>query len=222
MSQVYIFRNRISSCNYVFEDGTVANFVGGIYTTDDPMKAQELQNLVDGVQKKRDNKGNEVFNAAGENVWAKTSKHPHIYQDEGVKTIDSAQLDPLWAIKEKLREELRAEMGLVDPNRDMGNYEQGNLNPTSTQDIASASTGGSGARSISIKELQSQLLKAQSIQRTGDPEPNPNAVPNSEAAPGNAISADLKQDVAGVKPSDALAALMAAQAATKNSITGSI
>lgn len=215
-SQVYIFRNRISSCNYVFEDGTVANFTGGVYTTDDESKAKELQMLVDGVQKKRDSKGNEVFDKDGNNIFIKTRAHPHIFQEDGVRTVDSDQLDPLWALKQQLREELRIEMGLADPNRDMGTSTPGPLVPTSTRQIASAEGGKLVNMPNALIGKLNQLMMP--VARTGDPEPNPNAVPNGEAAPGNAVVPESASQVAGISAAESFQALLAAQAATKQAI----
>lgn len=212
-SQVSIFRNRLPSCAYVFKDGSIANFVGGVYTTDDPTKAAELQDLVDGMANKIDTKGNEVFTADGKNVRVRTAKHPYIYQEAGVTTIDSDQLDPLWALKQQVREQILAEMAASNPGRDMGEYAQSKLIPANSTNVPSAS----GVRTISMAALEQQAKQLLNpIPRTGDPEPNPNALPNSEAAPGNTVIPDNPNVlVAGVSAADAFKAMLESQAATK-------
>lgn len=100
MALFTVFKSHILSCKYVFTDGTEAAFVNGRYMTDDEDRISELQKEI-------------------------TNKHPLIYVDDKEKTVDSTELDPMSALRakiraeelEKIKEELARDMGTTGDSK---------------------------------------------------------------------------------------------------------
>jgi hypothetical protein len=127
-----IFKARIPSVNYIFKNGKPAIFVSGKFATTNKSEIDELTEEV----------------AAG---------HPHIYIDAEEATMDADLISPIDALRDKIRAELMAEMAAAtNPSNDMGSTTQEPIKPASSQDIATASVGGSGeglaARLMSLKK----------------------------------------------------------------------
>ena len=121
MSIATIFKAQIPSVNYIFKNGKPAIFVQGKFATDIAAEVEELKAEI----------------AAG---------HPHIYIDEKEAEIDSNLINPIQALRAQIEAELRAEMAAAtNPANDMGNTAEEKLKPASSQDIAQAAGGGSGA-----------------------------------------------------------------------------
>ena len=69
--------------------------------------------------------------------------HPYISYDSNNLYASQEELDPVKAYKEKIiRDYLEQQAKFIDPENDMGNSEQGKLNPASTTDIAAVTAGG--------------------------------------------------------------------------------
>lgn len=130
MSTLRVFKSTIPSVNFIFPNGKPAIFQQGRYYTDNTEDIATLdKEIKDG--------------------------HPHIYIDNEEMTIESEMLNPVNAMKAKVlgtlsRDELIAalqakEADAINPSNDMGSSEQLQVKPASTQDIASAAAGGSGA-----------------------------------------------------------------------------
>lgn len=137
MSILRVFKSTIPSINFVFGDGTVASFQSGRYFTDDAQKIASLEYEV-------------------------SKNHPHIYIDSAETEVDSTMLDPIAALRARLREEILAEeaaklSAAVDPNRDMGTSDQAPVKPANTLNVAAISAGGSG---VQIAERVAKALKA--------------------------------------------------------------
>jgi len=126
-----VFKATLPSVNYIFRNGKPAIFINSRFATAIQTEIDELEAEI----------------AAG---------HPHLFIDEAEKTIDAKLIQPMEALREKLRAEIMAEMAkAVDPTNDMGTSEQGPLKPANSQDIATAAEGGSGvglaARLVTLK-----------------------------------------------------------------------
>jgi hypothetical protein len=130
MSTLRVFKATLPSINYIFKNGKPAIFINGMYTTDVPFEIEELDAEI-------------------------ATRHPHIFIDEAMREIDSAKVDPIAALREKIIAEYKATMAAAtDQDNDRGNSVQGQLKPASSVDIAAASAGGSGAG------LAARILKA--------------------------------------------------------------
>jgi hypothetical protein len=120
MSQFAVFKSTIPSINYIFGNGKPAIFVQGRFCTDIPAEISELEYEV-------------------------KLGHPHIFIDPNDAVADSAVLDPIAGLREKIiAEYLAAAEKANDPANDMGSTVQEPLKPTNSQDIATAAAGGSG------------------------------------------------------------------------------
>lgn len=121
MATLHVFKSTLPYVNYVFTDGKVAHFMGGTYLTSSQKEIDELnKEIADG--------------------------HPVISVDSAQITVESDMLDPVKALKTKLREEILAELAIEtakaqDPNRDLGTSDQARVKPSSTRDVA-ALVGG--------------------------------------------------------------------------------
>ena len=132
MSTLRVFKATLPSVNYIFKNGKPAIFVNGMYTTDVPFEIEELDAEI-------------------------ATRHPHIFIDESMREIDSAKVDPIAALREKIIAEYKATMeAATAQDNDLGTSTQGALKPASSVDIAAASAGGSGAG------LAARILKASS------------------------------------------------------------
>lgn len=125
MPMLRVFKSTMPSVNFIFGNGKPAIFQAGVYRTD---VAEEIQALEYEVR----------------------LGHPHIYIDPAEQEVDSELLDPMTALRAKIREEILAEeaekaLKASDISRDMGTSDQSSVKPASTVDIAPAAAGGSGA-----------------------------------------------------------------------------
>lgn len=120
---------------YADMNGRSISFVNGRYATKDPREIEELDEQIQ-------------------------RGFTDIVIDPREREIDQRASDPMFRLKEQLRKQILAEMAAAtNPKRDMGDYEPGKLNPSSTQTIASTAAGGSGEASTSMARMQA-LLKS--------------------------------------------------------------
>lgn len=121
MSTLRVFKATLPSVNYIFKNGKPAIFVQGKFCTDVPAEIAELDEEV-------------------------ANHHPIIFIDSAEREVDSAAVDPISALREKIIAEYKASMATAtSPDNDMGESVQGALKPASTQDVVEAAAGGSGA-----------------------------------------------------------------------------
>lgn len=114
-------------------NGRTISFVNGRYATQDPREIEELDQQI-------------------------SMGATDIVIDPREREIDKRASDPMFRLKEQLRKQILAEMAAAtNPERDMGEYEPGKLNPSSTQSIASTAAGGSGEASTSSARMQALL-----------------------------------------------------------------
>lgn len=124
---LHVFHNSLVNCRYTFKNGKDANFLGGTYATDIQSEIAELNKEV-------------------------KSGHPHIYVKPDELTIDTTFVDPMEAIKAKIRAELLAEQAAAAANKteDRGGYDtsgklEGIANTHTIQQGAADSTSNDGA-----------------------------------------------------------------------------
>lgn len=97
MSTLRVFKATLPSVNYIFKNGKPAIFVNGMYTTDVPFEIEELDAEI-------------------------ATRHPHIFIDESMREIDSAKVDPIAALREKIIAEYKAKMEAATAHdNDLGN-----------------------------------------------------------------------------------------------------
>lgn len=108
-----VFYCRIPNSNFIFADGSVANFTGGRYVTDDPDKAAFLKREV-------------------------TLGNPHIYIDAEKTVVTAKELDPMAELKARIIAEYEASKIKEDKNRDLGTSNQGKLNIADTKTVGEA------------------------------------------------------------------------------------
>jgi len=121
MATATIFKASLPSVNYIFKNGKPAIFVAGKFATAVPAEIAELKAEIE-------------------------SGHPHIYIDEKEAEIDASKIDPIQALRATIEAEIRAQMAAATSlDNDMGSTAQDPLKPASSQDIAQAAGGGSGA-----------------------------------------------------------------------------
>jgi hypothetical protein len=117
-----LFKSNTKSIKYIFKNGHVANFVRGRYTTSDPVKIAELMAEVE-------------------------ANHPEIHIDQNELEIDPRMEDPKLRMRaEILKDLMEANLVATNPERDMGEYSPGKMNPQSTQSIASVMAGGNATQ----------------------------------------------------------------------------
>jgi hypothetical protein len=115
-----VFKASMPSVNYIFKNGKSAVFVKGRFVTSIASEISEIEEEI------------------------KTG-HPHLFIDPTDMEEDSNAATPVELLKQKMREEILAEMAAAtDPKNDMGSSSQAALKPASTHDIAPAAIGGSG------------------------------------------------------------------------------
>lgn len=97
MDTLHLFRSNLPSCKYIFRSGKVAEFVAGNYITKNQKEIDELNEEI-------------------------SYGHPHLFVEAGRTTVQADELDPLNALKKKLRQEILAEMDAAsgNPHRDLG------------------------------------------------------------------------------------------------------
>lgn len=113
MAILQVFKATFPSISYIFKDGTPAYFVRGMYCTDEESKIAELKAEI-------------------------AKKHPHIYIDPNQTQIESENLDPMNALRNRIIAEYEAEKQKHAGNvhRDLGNSDQSQVTPASTVDFA--------------------------------------------------------------------------------------
>lgn len=124
----HVYYNTLGNCRYTFKSGKDLHFLGGKAHTNIQAEIDELNAEVE----------------AG---------HPHIYVDADNLTEDMTKVDPMEAIKAKVREELLAEMAItLDKTNDRGTYGAApasiltNIaNSDTISEAASGSTSSDGA-----------------------------------------------------------------------------
>jgi len=116
-----VFFSHTPNSNFVFPNGELAAFIGGRYVTNDPAKAAYLQYEID--------KG-----------------HPTIYRKEDCMSLDKADLAPDAEYRKRVIAEYLADQE-AQKGKDMGKYEQGNLNVTDTGSFAEGAADSSSAAS---------------------------------------------------------------------------
>ena len=130
-----LFKSNQASSKYIFLDGTAASFIRGRFHTSDPAQIDQLEKEV-------------------------KLKHPHIYIDDKEKDVDTEKLDPMFRLREQLKEEIRREeFEKLKHSNDMGKSEMGKLSPSSTTDIAPVAAGGSAVQSAAMAGLVAKLNK---------------------------------------------------------------
>lgn len=121
MTVMTIFKSRAATMGYVFRSGKSVHFLGGQYATTILSEIEELTQVC--------NDG-----------------HYNFYIDPECKTLDSELLDPLEALRAKIREEERAKLlAATDPSRDMGKTDasklEGIANSSSIRGLQVSSNG---------------------------------------------------------------------------------
>ena len=135
MSTLRVFKATLPSVNYIFKNGKPAIFVNGMYTTDVPFEIEELDAEI-------------------------STRHPHIFIDESMREIDSAKVDPIAALREKIIAEYKATMAAATSmDNDRGTAEAPKLKPASTSDIMEAAAGGSGVAGAVATRLMNLQTK---------------------------------------------------------------
>lgn len=93
-------------------------------------------------------------------------RHPNIFVDANESELTPEMADPLTALRARIRAEILAEeqakvAAATNPERNMGNSEQGKLNAQSTSDVAATALGNGPALSSSLtqKLLASRTTK---------------------------------------------------------------
>jgi hypothetical protein len=122
-----VFKSASSSMQMCSDAGTVIIFIRGRFITSDPEVIEYLDRQINKF------------------------KVPGLSIDPGEMYYDANIHDPIAALRGSIRRELIEEARLLaqqasgNPARDMGNYEQGRLNPANTTSIAPVAAG-SGPR----------------------------------------------------------------------------
>ena len=112
------YKSTFPFIGYVFKDGSNANFVNGLYHTDNPEFITELDNEVG-------------------NIGLNNSKHPIIYIDELEQTVDPQALTPMAIMEKQIRAKILAEQAAAG---DITN-DRGNSNANFAQSISNTITG---------------------------------------------------------------------------------
>lgn len=103
MAELTVFKSQAPVMGYCFRNGKVIHFVNGIYATSSKEEIAELTTECE-------------------------NGHPNYYIDAEQTKIDSEMLDPMAALRARIREEERAKLiAATDPTRDMGTTAQGKL-----------------------------------------------------------------------------------------------
>jgi len=123
MATLTVFKSRAAVMGYVFKSGKSVHFINHIYATANSDEIEEL---------------------------TKECKDPssNYYIDDGQTEIDSADLDPIAALRAKIREEERAALlAATSKERDMGSTPQGKLEGIANSQTISGAAADSEAQS---------------------------------------------------------------------------
>ena len=122
-AKYFVFYSRVPNSNYIFPDGTQANFVGGRYATQDEGKAHHLREVV--------RQGNQ-----------------HIYLDQEKLVLTEAELDPMAELKARIIAEYEEKKALEQGN--MGEYTAPKLNVADSNSIGLAAADSSSGATPAI------------------------------------------------------------------------
>ena len=124
-------------------NGKVVNFVAGRYLTDDPREIEELDYQIE-------------------------NGYTQIVIDPREKEVDSRYNDPVFRLKEQLKEQILRELAATDKTRDMGKYAQGGLNAATSETIAPTAAGGANIPHEVIVNAAKSRLAALGLDKTGE------------------------------------------------------
>lgn len=121
MAIVPLFKNRFGAVNVSTPDGTVLKFAGGRYFTQDKAYIEYLTELAE-------------------------TKQSGVFIDKAEPEVDTENLDPMAAIKAKIRKDIEADIksgkiNAATPSTP-GNVEQAQLQNSTTNTMGSASPQG--------------------------------------------------------------------------------
>lgn len=126
--RLHVFFSHSKSVQLVTPTGQKIVFVSGKYYTQDESEIAYLQDM---VRMKRE-----------------------VYTDPNMLTISESERDPMTALKNRMREEILAEMAAqLNPANDRGESVQGHIKATSTSDISAVAAGGDAS------QLHAQVAK---------------------------------------------------------------
>lgn len=132
-----VFKSHIKSMRYVFKDGRIAEFVGGMFHTADEKQIEELTAEV---------------GTPGKGY----SKNPSIYIDTEETEVDPTLLTPEAQLRAKIRAEVLAEMkAATNPENNMGTSSAvfaDSINNTVKQEVGQVS--GDGAVLTELKKIE--------------------------------------------------------------------
>ena len=118
--QPRVYRAMLASCHYLFSNGKSAVFVNHFYSTKNAAEIQQLDYEIE-------------------------NGHPHIRkaaEQEAAQYLETPE-DTYNNLKAHFFREFLKQYNL-DPNTDMGTYQNGPVKPASSSDVAVAAAGGSG------------------------------------------------------------------------------
>ncbi len=160
-----LFKSRMPNWVFIFPNGKRAVFSKGMYMTTDPKEIAHLNLEIE-------------------------LGHPAMYVDPNEVTVSLDRIDPVAALKGRLRQELLAEIAAemaaaTNPANDMGNSEQGKLKPASTSDIVAVTAGGDAAARLANLRATVQKVteRTEPVKQTG---PVPLQIPAAETSTDNA------------------------------------
>lgn len=112
-----LYKSSMSAVNFICGNGDVITFAQGRYYTDNPSHIAYLDAEI-------------------------RSNHPHIFVDPNEREVASNMITPMQQMREKIRQELLAELAAGVPMKDMGKTDpNAKLMPGNTRDIAQAAAG---------------------------------------------------------------------------------
>lgn len=157
----YLFKSPLPHWTFVFPNGKKLVFSKGIATTSDPKEVAHLNAEIE-------------------------LGHPSIYVDPNEIQVSLDRIDPIAALRGRMRQELLAEIAeemakATDPTNNLGKSDQGKFKPASTTDmIAVTANGDASARLAAIRAKAAQVASEQVVQTAPKPLEIP-AVPTDSA-----------------------------------------
>ncbi len=146
----YLFKSPTPNWVYIFPNGKRLIFSKGIATTSDPKEVAHLNLEIE-------------------------LGHPQIFVDPNEVQVSLDRVDPIAALKGRLRMELLAEIAqemaaATNPGNDMGKSEQGKFKPASTSDmLAVTANGDAAARMAALRAATAKVESSQVVQTPGKP-----------------------------------------------------
>lgn len=129
MATLTVFKSRAAVMGYVFRSGKSVHFINHMYATAHPDEIEEL---------------------------TKECKDPssNYYIDDGETEIDSAALDPIAALRAKIREEERAKLLVAtQTDRNFGTTAQGKLEGIANSQTISGAAAASEAQATAARKI---------------------------------------------------------------------